>query len=169
MIKLDDSNRRMRGARSLINGTLTGAALLGLWVGSNAHADVWDSAAEADAPIVLSSEHLGMTGDEVQAATTPIEPAAETPELEPEAGMESEWLTNDDIAGADEAPALSEEAEEAGESDACPTVAASPDAVADFQRCIEVSIRGGNGYEESSRVCAAVFPAGTLRAEASVP
>jgi hypothetical protein len=37
-------------------------------------------------------------------------------------------------------------------------MAASGTAVGSFGQCIETSIRGGVGYDESARVCQALFP-----------
>jgi len=122
----------------------TGSSLLlGLVFAGVASAD--------DLPIVLSSRHIGMSGEQIEAmqapAPAPVAVAAVTPSSEAplkltlpapsEPLVPSEFVSRDPVV--------------------CPPTAGA--ALASFDQCVETSIRAGVGLQDSSRVCRALFPA----------
>lgn len=130
-------------------------------------------------PLLLTNRDLGISSDELTARVEESEPAAEPVEM---AAVVEETEAAEPTEAADETP--SEEAEAAPEAAGEPVdeepeeAAAEPvpvvasefstdeDAVGEiepepemgFEDCMESSIRGGNDFGESRRVCAVVFP-----------
>jgi hypothetical protein len=95
--------------------------------------------------LVLSTKHIGMTSEEIAASKRAEEPAfgrADAP-------VESEWRSDHSEPGAEACP---------------PAPVSASGAVASYEHCVESSIRAGNGYGESSRVCRALFPEQTASA-----
>jgi hypothetical protein len=117
--------------------------LLGLFVIGVASAD--------DLPIVLSSQHIGMSGEQLQAmqapAPAPVAMAAAKPSSEAPLKLTlpspNEPLVASEFVSAD--PGV------------CPSTAGA--ALASFDQCVETSVRAGVGLRDSSRVCRALFPA----------
>ena len=112
-------------------------------------------------PLVLTNESVGMTGAEIEAsqAAPPVpEPATETLTLKsvPEASSNnatgSEFVSNED-PDAEEVAVAAHEPAPAAE---CAVAGASE--ITSFGHCVETSIRGGVGFDESARVCRALFP-----------
>ena len=93
-------------------------------------------ASAAAEPMQLGNEHLGMTSEGVSAASnTSKDEARVAAEL-----AKSEWRTEDP-------------------SDAPPqAVANTGPAASNYEDCVELAIRSGNGFRASSSVCLALFP-----------
>jgi hypothetical protein len=119
-----------------------------------------------DGPLLLTNRDLGLSTEELadksapaevvemaavkDTAEAPVEPAAEAPtsgETHPEAA--------EPPVGQAEAPAP---VPTASEFTADESGIAQIDERLDFSGCMERSIRAGNEFAESQRVCAAVFP-----------
>jgi len=110
------------------------------------------SEAGADAPLELGSKHVGMTSEGLSDA----EQAAQTERRVDAAIRDSEWTDDDDGEGA--------------LSFACPDPVAAatgpaPDPVSihaigveGYDSCVEVAIRGGNGFRAASGVCQTLYP-----------
>ncbi len=108
-------------------------------------------------PLQLGSEHLGMTSE----GLADVERHAETDHVVDQAIEKSEW-TDEDLA---EEGFIADD--RACECPAPPTAEATPaaapmtvqaDGVTDYNSCVEVAIRSGNGFKPSSAVCQALFP-----------
>lgn len=113
-------------------------------------------AEEEAATLTLSSKHLGMTSDEIDAyearqAEPPAAEKAAVSETDGRGAVEgNEWRSSDADTDAPK----------------CLVRAASGDAAADsFEQCIELAIRAGNGFDESARVCRVIFPEPVATAE----
>ena len=109
--------------------------------------------ADDDAPLQLGSEHLGMTSEGIAEA----EREAETERIVEEAIEKSEW-TDEDLA---EEGFIAEEHECECPVEAAPVpapVVTRAEGVSDYDSCVEVAIRSGNGFRASSAVCQALFP-----------
>ena len=127
-----------------------------------------------DAPLELSSKHIGMTGAEVSADHVAVqysEATAQVGQLSSAADAAEAHAASKAQSLADiEAQLAAAEAAEAGLAEApvdsewrtdpseCPPASDAVDGIASYEGCIEESIRGGNGYEESSRICRTLFP-----------
>ena len=105
-----------------------------------------------DPPLVLSNEQIGMTRAEIDAT-------------QPDRNHETPSAATDRSApnpNAATAPAWGSEfvSNEGSLPAGCADSALGTPgaAIGSFDQCIEVSIRGGVGYEESARVCHALFP-----------
>jgi hypothetical protein len=115
-----------------------------------------------DAPLVLSGNDIGLTGEELDARTA-AEKVVEAPEPVAPAPDEPLQLTLDEepkpVAEKKEEPSEWASEDEAAAEREC-AAAARPTAaeVTNFEYCVESAIRGGNGYDESSRVCRSLFP-----------
>lgn len=116
--------------------------LLTLWIAGVASAD--------DLPIVLSSKHIGMSGEQIEAMQAPppapVAVAAVTPSAE--APLELKLPPNEPLVASEFVSA---------DSVVCPTAPGA--ALASFDQCVETSVRAGIGLKDSSRVCRALFPA----------
>lgn len=120
-----------------------GALLLALATTSGLAAPPPAAAAE-DLPLVLSSEHLGMSAEEIEAAHAPVAEEAPVvlrgPEAAPSSATGSEFVSNESGAAPARAPA------------------GGAGSVSSFGQCVERAIRGGVGFDASDRVCRALFP-----------
>jgi len=122
------------GVRVLAAGLVAGAHL---WVAS---------AAADEPPLVLSSEHLDMSADEIASAQGVV--ADEAPIVlrgpEPTVEQATPTVVESEFVSADGAT-----------TDAAPSAGG---AITTFGQCVEGAIRGGVGFEDSTRVCRALFP-----------
>jgi hypothetical protein len=150
------SNRIATATRRALCAVLATSFSLLLGLGASLSAR---PAAADEPPLVLSSEHIGMSGDEIRAEQAPV--AEEPPVV----------LRANGSAGA-EAPVTNTGSEFVSAEGAVPVPAPVPvvedaacepgdvagGAISSFGHCIEASIRGGVGFEESAHVCRALFP-----------
>jgi len=164
------------GSASGLSAISIAALLVASLAGAAGAADVWDDAAPAgdEAPLVLSSKHLGMTSEDVAAE---VKPVASTASAEVAGEEANEWRSEPtgeeagegslgtfdetSLDGADAAAADDPAAEVAAiEEPAAPADAVCPamGGIGGFEGCIETAIRGGNGYEESARICRTLHP-----------
>jgi hypothetical protein len=133
-----------RGASRDRSVALLGALLLALatTIGLAARAP---AAAAEDLPLVLSSEHLGMSAEEIEAAHAPVAEEAPVvlrgPQAASSSATGSEFVSNESGAARASAPATS-----------------AAGSVSSFGECVERAIRGGVGFDASDRVCRALFP-----------
>lgn len=137
---------------TFLRSPFSGAALALLVLTVLCVAVIEVAGADEDAPLQLGSEHLGMTSEGIQEAK---EQAAIERSIEAEI-EKSEWTDEDlgddfacececpEVADAAAAPAAGVETHAAG--------------VSDYESCIEVAIRGGNGFSAASSVCQTLYP-----------
>lgn len=170
-VSTDSSGTSMRSApapaasssvaihRSRTHRSRTGISLLA----AVATLALFSSLAGADElPLVLSNDSIGLSGAEIEAAQAPpvptpapVAPSA-TPATEAPMVLESPPSVGD-TATADPVPSEFVSVEGPVTPIDC-GAAAEVAGVASFEHCVEVSIRGGAGFDESSRVCRALFP-----------
>lgn len=138
-------------------------------------------ATEDDAPLVLSSRHIGMSSEQIaadskavqhsEANARAVELSSQADHAEARALSAAEELAEIEAAlaaaqlgagamGIEQAAVASEWQSEPAEStmSECPAVSGTEGGISGFEGCLETSIRGGNGYEESSRICRSLFP-----------
>jgi len=134
-----------RGASRDRSVAVLGALLLALATTTGLAARAPAAAAE-DLPLVLSSEHIGMSAEEIEAAHAPVAEEApvvlRAPGAAPSSATGSEFVSNESGTVPGRAP---EGASAAG-------------SVSSFGQCVERAIRGGVGFDASDRVCRALFP-----------
>lgn len=108
--------------------------------------------AGADAPLVLGSEHVGMTSEGMVEA----EHQAQTEQRVNDAIRDSEWVDDDDGEGALSFSCPDPVASAPGP--ALAPVTTDADGVVGYDSCVEVAIRGGNGFKSASGVCQTLYP-----------
>jgi hypothetical protein len=132
-----------RGASRDRSVAVLGALLLALATTAGLAVRAPAAAAE-DLPLVLSSEHLGMSAEQIEAAHAPVVEEAPVvlrgPQAAPSSATGSEFVSNESGAVRAGAPA------------------SSAGSVSSFGECVERAIRGGVGFDASDRVCRALFP-----------
>jgi hypothetical protein len=132
------------------------AVLLGVFLLVSGVLAFAGAAAAEDAPLVLTDKHVGMTAGDIVAE----EAAEEAERVELARAAETEPVNEWNDASLDGEEAVEDEAveEEALVEEPSSTTDAALAAPMGFGGCVEASIRGGNSFDESSRVCRAVFP-----------
>lgn len=148
------SNRIATAARRAQSAVLAASFPLLLGLGASLPAR---PAAADEPPLVLSSEHIGMSADEIRAEQAPV--AEEPPVVLRATGSSSADapVTNtgsEFVSAEGGAPVPAPFPEDAS----CESGGVAAGAISSFGACIEASIRGGVGFEESAHVCRALFP-----------
>jgi len=115
------------------------------------------SAFAEDAPLLLSNEHVDMTASEIEAVQpAPVQAAAAA--AAPPAGDPGSIGRAAPNWGSEFVSNEGGEANASGDASLAIPLPAPGSAIAGFGQCMEVSIRGGVGYDPASTVCRALFP-----------
>lgn len=114
------------------------AACAGLLIACAWGGAVWPFASRADEPLQLGSEHIGMTAEGLSEAqpAPPVQPPSAD-------AVQSEW----NAVGSGEDPWASLDEHGSG----------GP-AVTNYDDCVELAVKMGNGFSAASGVCQALFP-----------
>lgn len=124
--------------------------------------------AEAPSPVSLSNQHVGMSAEQVDAANSPAEvaaapvpaPAGDVTALETKA----QALAAIAAERKKQALELSRRAEdaqhalEAAEAGLIPGVGSNEQGPATYESCVEATIRRGESYADSDRLCRTIYP-----------
>lgn len=130
---------------------------------------------EASPAVSLSNQHVGMSAEQVDAANAPSTSAAATapapasapttPTTDPNAlEAEAEALAAVAAARKHEALELKRRAEdaqralEAAEAGLIPGVGSNEQGPATYESCVEATIRRGESYADSDRLCRTIYP-----------
>lgn len=142
------------GRGGLRSRARTLALLLAVFVAFALGGAVPSAAFADDLPLILSNDNIGMSGSEIEAsqaadvASTAATKAPMVLESPPSVGdTPGATATGSEFVSAD-----------GGESPADCTAVHSAAGITSFEHCVETSIRGGVGFDDSSRVCRALFP-----------